>query len=136
MPLSINLCIILGRLGTDPEIKTIGTDRQVVNVSVATSKSWKDKSGEWQERTEWHRVVAWDFAATALAKFKKGDSVYIQGMKETRVWENTAGIKQYTVELTADIVAPGTGAWPKIEETQSAPENHVAPEPENDELPF
>ncbi len=100
----VNKVIIIGNLGRDPEIKYTQNNTPVANFSVATSESWKDKStGEWQEKTEWHRIVAWRFLAERAEKYlKKGKQVYIEGRIETRKWADKEGNDRYTTEIVAN----------------------------------
>jgi single-strand DNA-binding protein len=108
----INKVIIIGRLGADPEVKTVGSNNTVARISVATSESWVDKEGQKQERTEWHRVVAWGRLAEICGKhLSKGRQVYVEGRLQTRSWEDQQGQKKYSTEIVANTVqflgAPG-----------------------------
>ena len=97
----VNKVIIIGNVGKDPEIRYTGDGTAIANFSVATSERWKDKAGEQQERTEWHRIVAFNKLAQIVADYvKKGTKVYIEGSIRTRQWENKEGQKQYTTEIT------------------------------------
>ena len=98
---SVNRVILVGNLGQDPEIRTMQSGDNVVNFSVATSESWKDKAtGERKEKTEWHRVVVWNQGLVNVCKnyLKKGSKVYIEGQLETRSWEQN-GEKKYATEI-------------------------------------
>ena len=99
----VNKVIIIGNLGRDPEIKYTQSNVPVANFSVATSESWKDKtSGEWQEKTEWHRIVAWRHLAERAEKYlRKGKQVYVEGRLETRKWQGQDGQDKYTTEIVA-----------------------------------
>ena len=99
----VNKVIIVGNLGRDPEIKYTQSNVPVANFSVATSESWKDKnSGEWQEKTEWHRIVAWRHLAERAERYlRKGKQVYIEGRIETRKWTGQDGNDRYTTEIIA-----------------------------------
>ena len=99
----VNKVIIIGNLGRDPEIKYTQSNVPVANFSVATSESWKDKtSGEWQEKTEWHRIVAWRHLAERAEKYlRKGKQVYVEGRIETRKWQGQDGQDRYTTEIVA-----------------------------------
>ena len=99
----VNKVIIVGNLGRDPEIKYTQSNVPVANFSVATSESWKDKAtGEWQEKTEWHRIVAWRHLAERAEKYlRKGKQVYIEGKLETRKWQGQDGQDKYTTEIIA-----------------------------------
>ena len=99
---SVNKVILVGNLGADPDIRRLNSGDPVVNLSVATSESWRDKqSGERRERTEWHRVVIFNdqLAKVAEQYLKKGMKVYIEGQLQTRSWEDQSGQKKYTTEV-------------------------------------
>ncbi len=99
----VNKVIIIGNLGADPEIKYTQSNVPVANFRVATTESWKDRnSGEWQEKTEWHRIVAWRHLAERAERFlRKGKQVYIEGRIETRNWEDQSGQKHWMTEIIA-----------------------------------
>ena len=100
-----NQVILLGRLGADPESKFSATGSQIVNLRVATSERWNDKSGNLQERTEWHRVVVFDKQAESCAKYlEKGRTVLVEGRLQTRSWETTTGEKRFMTEIVAKVV--------------------------------
>ena len=99
---SVNKVILIGNLGRDPEVRTMQDGNPVVNLSVATSESWRDKtSGERREKTEWHRVVIFnDRLADVAQKFlRKGSKVYLEGQLQTRKWTDQAGIEKYSTEV-------------------------------------
>ncbi len=100
---SVNKVILLGNLGRDPETRyTTGGDA-VTNLNIATSEQWKDKSGEKQERTEWHRVVLFGRQAEIAAEYlKKGRSVYIEGRLQTRKYTDKEGVEKYATEIVGD----------------------------------
>lgn len=101
----VNKVIIIGRLGTDPETKTVATGSAVTRMSVATSESWVDRDGQKQERTEWHRVVVWGKLAEICGKYlAKGRQVFVEGRLQTRSWEDNQGQKKYTTEIVATNV--------------------------------
>ena len=99
----VNKVIIIGNLGADPEIKYTQSNVPVANFRVATTESWKDRnSGEWQEKTEWHRIVAWRHLAERAERFlRKGKQVYIEGRIETRTWDDQSGQKHWMTEIIA-----------------------------------
>jgi single-strand DNA-binding protein len=106
---SVNKVIIVGNLGQDPEVKTLQAGGKVVNLSIATSESWRDKNtGERREKTEWHRIVIWSEGLVKVAEqyLKKGAKVYIEGQLETRKWQDQGGNDRYSTE----IVLKGFGA--------------------------
>lgn len=99
---SVNKVILIGRLGRDPEVRTTNSDQKVVNLSVATEESWKDKnSGERQKKTEWHRVVIWNerLADVAEKYLAKGALVYLEGQLQTRKWTDKDGVEKYSTEV-------------------------------------
>ena len=99
---SVNKVILVGNLGADPDVRTLNDGSPVVNLSVATSESWKDKnSGERREKTEWHRVVIFNenLAKVAQSYLKKGSKVYIEGQLQTRKWTDQQGNDKYTTEI-------------------------------------
>jgi single-strand DNA-binding protein len=111
----VNKVIIVGRLGADPEVKTVSGGNTVARLSVATSENWTDRDGQKQERTEWHRVVVWGKLADLCGKYlSKGRQVYLEGRLQTRSWEDQQGQKKYTTEVVAQTVqflgGQGTGA--------------------------
>jgi single-strand DNA-binding protein len=100
---SVNKVIVVGNLGRDPEVRYTPNGNAVCNVSVATTRQWKNKdSGEKQEETEWHRVVFYDRLAEIAGEYlKKGRSVYVEGRLKTRKWQDKDGKDQYTTEIIA-----------------------------------
>ena len=107
---SVNKVIILGNLGRDPEVKSFSNGGQVVNLRIATSESWKDKStGEKKERTEWHSVAIFSEPIGRIAEqyLRKGSKVYIEGQLETRKWQDQAGADRYSTEV---VLRPFSGS--------------------------
>lgn len=101
----VNKVIIIGRLGADPELKTVTGGQSVCRLSVATSENWTDREGQKQERTEWHRVVVWGKLAELCGKYlSKGRQAYIEGRLQTRSWEDQQGQKRYSTEVVANTV--------------------------------
>ena len=106
---SVNKVILVGNLGRDPEIRSTQDGREIANLAVATSESWKDRNtGERKEKTEWHRVVIFSEGLVNVTKnyLKKGAKVYIEGQLQTRKWTNKEGQEQYSTE----VVLQGFGA--------------------------
>lgn len=101
---SVNKVILIGNLGRDPEVRYTPSGSAVCNVSLATTRNWKNKdSGERQEETEWHRVVFYDRLAEIAGEYlKKGRSVYVEGRLKTRKWQDKDGVEKYTTEIIAD----------------------------------
>ena len=100
--MTINKVILVGNLGNDPEIRSTSDGREIANLSLATSESWKDKNtGERKSKTEWHRVVIFAQGLVGITKnyLKKGSKIYIEGQLQTRKWVDNAGIEKYTTEI-------------------------------------
>lgn len=127
----INKVIIIGRLGQDPEMKTLAQGSIVTRLNVATSEAWTDKNGQKQERTEWHRISVWGKLAELCGKYlAKGRQVYVEGKLQTRSWEEN-GQKRYSTEITAQTVQfLGAGA------TQGAGQGAYAGAASNQESGF
>ena len=98
---SVNKVILVGNLGQDPESRSMPSGGEVVNFSVATSENWKDRDGNKQERTEWHRIVIWNENLGRVAKqyLKKGSKVYLEGQLQTRKWTDQSGQDKYSTEI-------------------------------------
>lgn len=99
---SINKVILIGNLGRDPEVRFSQDGKKIVNFSIATSESWKDKvSGERREKTEWHRIVIFSEGLAGIAErfLKKGSKVYLEGTLQTRKWTGNDGVEKYTTEV-------------------------------------
>ena len=101
---SVNKVILIGNLGRDPEVRYTPNGSAVCNISLATTRNWKDKnSGEKMEETEWHRVVFFDRLAEIAGEYlKKGRPVYVEGRLKTRKWTDKDGVEKYTTEVMAD----------------------------------
>jgi single-strand DNA-binding protein len=100
---SVNKVILIGNLGGDPEVRQTQSGRSVATFNVATNERWKDRSGQPQERTEWHRVVAWSPLAEIAGQYlTKGGQVYIEGRIQTRQWEDRDGQKRFMTEVVAN----------------------------------
>ena len=99
---SVNKVILIGALGRDPEVRFMPNGEAVANMSIATTETWKDKSGTKQEKTEWHNIVIYRKLAEIAGEYlKKGRPVYIEGRLQTRKWEKD-GVTRYTTEIVAD----------------------------------
>ena len=99
---SVNKVILIGNLGRDPEVRRSNDGGKIVNINIATSETWNDKSsGERKEKTEWHRVVIFDdrLADVAEKYLKKGSKVYVEGQLQTRKWQGNDGVEKYTTEV-------------------------------------
>src|ERR1044072_3684590 len=110
MPKSVNKVFLVGNLGKDPEINNTPSGVPVAKFSLATNERYKDKGGEWQDRTEWHNIVAWQRLAEIIGEYvKKGSKIYIEGRLQTSSWEDKqSGEKKYRTEVVAsDLVLLG-----------------------------
>jgi len=132
----VNKVILVGNLGTAPELKHLQSGTVVCNFSMATSEKWTDKSGQKQERTEWHRIVCYGKSAETLTKYlNKGDKVYLEGKLQTRDWEDKDGKKRYVTE----IIVTGFQFLPRSAKTQSGTiaegEDHEPTFDQNEQFP-
>ena len=101
----INKVILIGNLGQDPEVKYTQAGTAVATLSVATSRKWKDKDGNQQDETEWHRVIVWGKSAEFCGNYLvKGGKVYVEGRLQTRKWQDQSGNDKYTTEIIANDV--------------------------------
>lgn len=133
----LNKVILIGNLGKDPEVRFFPNGGSVANVTLATTRRWKDKqSGERKEDTEWHRVVFTNrYAEIAGEYLKKGSKIYVEGRLQTRKWQNKDGQDQYATEIVVSEMhmLDGKGERP-------APEQNAQPEPVpadfDDDIPF
>jgi single-strand DNA-binding protein len=151
----VNRVILIGNLGQDPEIRSLENGAMVARIRLATTENYKDKSGEWQQLTEWHDVVAWrQQAEKAQNSLRKGAMVYVEGKLSTRSWQDKDGNPRKTTEVVADYLraldskkAPGS-AMPSEKDdpyhrspaapapvAMDAPPVQVS-EGDNDDLPF
>jgi single-strand DNA-binding protein len=141
---SLNKAIIIGRLGADPELRHTADGIAVATFNVATTEVRKDKSGNKQEKTEWHRVVAWRRLAEISGEYlKKGRLVYIEGKIQSREYEGRDGIKRKAFEIVADNMKMlGSGMPGERDERKSSPgmqgqmEDDFIPEIEDDDIPL
>jgi single-strand DNA-binding protein len=120
---SLNKVLLLGNLGRDPEVRYTASGKAVATFTVATSQRWKDQDGNDQERTEWHRVVAWGRLGEVCGEYlSKGKQVFIEGRIQSREWEDQDGNKRTTVEIIAnDMIMLGGGNYSQDRSADSAP---------------
>lgn len=135
----VNKVILIGNLGKDPELRYTPSGIAVANFSIATNERWKDKDGNYQDRTEWHRIVAWRKLAETVGEYlKKGSQVYIEGRLQTRTWEDQNGNKRSTTEIVADSLQmlgrrEGVSSPDVAEPPTTSSDDEMAA---NDDLPF
>ncbi len=112
--MSLNKVMLIGNLGSDPEVRYTQGGAAVANFNIATNEKWTNKQGEPQERTEWHKIVVWGRVAENCGKYlSKGRSVYVEGSIQTREWDDKDGNKRYTTEVnarTVQFLSGGTSA--------------------------
>lgn len=136
---SVNKVILIGNLGADPELRYTPSGSAVVNFNIATTEKWKDKDGQPQERTEWHRIILWNRQAEIAKEYlRKGSSVYIEGRIQNRSYEDKDGVKRFVTEIIGQRMQllGGRGAASEGGPSQmppSPPDNLAA---EDDDLPF
>ncbi len=100
---SVNKVILIGNLGRDPEVRYMPSGDPMVNINLATTDTWRDKSGDKQEKTEWHRIVMFGKVAEIAGEYlKKGSQAYFEGRLQTRKWTDKEGQDRYTTEIVAD----------------------------------
>ena len=146
---TINKVILIGRLGADPDVRYTADGTPVVNFNMATNEPFRSAEGNWEERTEWHRIVAFRKLAETMANLLgKGRLVYVEGKLQTRQWQDNQGVKRYTTEIVArDIklmdsagsrsAQPSTGE--NYSKTGGSSETGELPPPPNspeDDIPF
>jgi len=142
----VNKVILIGHLGADPQMRFTPNGTAVAQFNLATTERFNDRNGERQERTEWHRIVAWARLAEICNQYlKKGKQVYVEGRLQTRSWEDQSGNKRYTTEIVANNMIMLGRAGDVAEDTpaQSAPTEEAEPSPSGsgttsneDDLPF
>jgi single-strand DNA-binding protein len=138
---TVNKVIVIGNLGNDPETRYLDNGKCLTTISVATSESWKDKqTGERQETTEWHRIVAFGPVAEIMGKYlTKGSKVYIEGQLKTRKWIDKEGTDRYTTEIVVrdmQMLSPkGEGSQGAAQAPQTAQSTPPAPD-FADDIPF
>lgn len=144
MAKSINKVILVGNVGKDPEVKYTPSGVPLAKFSLATNERFKDKSGEWQDRTEWHNVLAWQHLAEIVGEFvQKGSKLYIEGKLQSSTWEDrNSGDKKHRTEIVArDIVLLGSPERSSdtdrhIAEGERAPANVGSSEITDEDIPF
>ncbi|MDH3733182.1 MAG: single-stranded DNA-binding protein [Gemmatimonadota bacterium] len=147
MSRSLNKATLIGNLGADPEVRSTNTGTRVATLSVATSRRWTSRSGEQQEKTEWHRVICWDKLGEIAERYlKRGDRLYVEGRIEYRQWEGQDGQTRYTTEIRANemIMLGSSGGRDDFQQSAPAPAGKSADFSEfsneslagEDDLPF
>lgn len=136
----VNRCILIGRIGKDPEVRRLENGAVVAKFSVATSENYKDKSGEWQSEVQWHDVVCWrSLAERAEQSLKKGTQVYIEGKLTHRNWEDSDGNKRRSTEIVSNyfrVVNSSRSSTQGMNEQQANTESDEGMTGTNDDLSF
>jgi single-strand DNA-binding protein len=146
----VNKVILVGNLGRDPELSYLPSGQSVAKFSLATTRAYKDKSGELKEETEWHNIVAWGKLGEICAQYlAKGRQAYVEGRIQTRTWEGRDGNKRTSVEIVAENVQMLGGRGEGASEARSSrapggeavshgeePQESVPPEITDDDIPF
>ncbi|HJQ63670.1 MAG: single-stranded DNA-binding protein [Burkholderiales bacterium] len=146
---SVNKVILIGNLGADPETRYLPSGDAVTNIRIATTETWKDKNGEKQEHTEWHRIAFFGRLAEIAGEYlKKGSPVYVEGRLQTRKWQDKDGQDRYSTEIRAErmqlLGGRGGGAEPMSREPAPAAEGSAKPQGKkggafdemDDDIPF
>ena len=137
---SVNKVILLGNLGAEPEIRYTPSGTAVANFAIATTEQWKGKDGEKNEKTEWHKIVAWARLGEICGEYlHKGSSCYIEGRLQTRSWDDKDGNKRYTTEIVAQSMQMLGSKGPTHGHGVSVPKDQQNQEPvsiPDDDIPF
>lgn len=130
---SVNKAILIGNLGKDPEVRYMPSGEAIANITLATTDTWKDKSGEKQEKTEWHRVSFFGRQAEVVGEYlKKGSQIYVEGRIQTRKWQDKEGQDRYTTEIVADRMqmlgskSSGGGSFEVVENKPASSSGNAA----------
>lgn len=135
MSRSLNKVQLIGNVGKDPEIRSTQDGKPIANLSIATSDTWKDKQGQKQEKTEWHRIVVFGKLAEIIQKYvNKGDKLFVEGKLQTKKWTDKSGQDRYTTEVVLDpfggqmimLGSPGRGGQQVQQNDQSQPQQQDA----------
>jgi len=146
MSRSLNKVLLIGNVGNDPEIKTTAGGVKLAKVSLATNRTWQDRSGQTQEKTEWHRLTFWDKLADLVEQYvKKGDRLYVEGRIEYSQSEDNGVTRYFTDIVVREMVmlgssgasAGGYDSAPRRRQPQGAPSRPTSPfDSDDDDLPF
>ena len=141
---SLNKVMLIGNLGKDPEVRFTASGQAVAGFSLATSEKFKGKSGEWEERTEWHNITLWGKLAEIAGEYlSKGKTIYVEGRLQTRKWQDKSGNDRYTTEIVGDkmqMLSPkgersgGDSSSPSPKSGGSS--NYEEPPFQDDDIPF
>ncbi len=138
---SLNKVTLIGNLGSDPELKYTPSGKAVANFNIATNEQWKDKDGQQQSRTEWHRIVVWGRQAEIAKDFlRKGKQIYLEGRLQTRSYDDKDGNKRYITEIVSNqflmLGRRDEDSMPGERASSSAPQSGSGAPNDDDDLPF
>ena len=139
---SLNKVMLIGNLGKDPEVRFTASGQAVASFSLATSEKFKGKSGEWEERTEWHNITLWGKLAEIAGEYlSKGKTIFVEGRLQTRKWQDKSGNDRYTTDIVGDKMQMLSPKGEKSGgEISSAPKNssssYEEPPFQDDDIPF
>jgi single-strand DNA-binding protein len=141
MAKSVNKVILLGNVGQDPEVKYTPSGVPVAKISLATNERFKDRNDQWQDRTEWHSIVAWQRLAEIVGEYvRKGTKLYVEGKLQTRSWQDQSGEKKYRTEIVArDLVllsSRDNGQNTAVETSVPKADPEPVPAIVDDDIPF
>ena len=142
---SLNKVMLIGNLGKDPEVRFTASGQAVASFSLATSEKFKGKTGEWEERTEWHNITLWGKLAEIAGEYlSKGKTIYVEGRLQTRKWQDKSGNDRYTTDIVGDkmqMLSPkgersGGGDQSSAPKSGGASPNYEEPPFQDDDIPF
>ena len=138
---SLNKVMLIGNLGKDPEVRYTPSGQAVASFNLATSEKFKNKNGEWEERTEWHRITLWARLAEIAGEYlSKGKTVYIEGRLQTRKWQDNSGNDRYTTEIVGEkmqMLSPkGERRGGDVTSESTAGGGYEEPPFQDDDIPF
>lgn len=137
---SLNKVMLIGKLGKDPEVRFTASGQAVAGFSLATNEKFKNKSGEWEERTEWHNITLWGKLAEIAGEYlSKGKLAYIEGRLQTRKWQDKSGNDRYTTEIVGDkmqLLSPKGDGSRSSEAPHPATSGFEEPPIMDDDIPF
>ena len=135
---SLNKVMLIGNLGRDAEMRHTPSGTAVSTLNLATTERWKDKDGEKQEKTEWHRIIVWGKTAEALSQYLvKGKQILVEGRLQTRQWEDKEGATRYTTEIKSDrITLLGSGGKRDESDQRRGDDDAGRQEVPDDDIPF
>ena len=135
---SLNKVLLIGNMGKDPEVRYTASGTAVASFSLATSEKFKNKGGEWEERTEWHNIILWGRLAEIAGEYlTKGKTVFIEGRLQTRKWQDRDGKDRFTTEIVGEKMQMLSRKEGNGRTEEAAPSHEEpAPPPNDDDVPF